>query len=146
MDELEEMMKEMLANKGAKELTNAQVGRYLNLHDTSKIVAKEAEKTAFSRLQAGKKIPGRKLVTGRSNRSWGEGAEEAIVAKLGEEAMTVSVLKSPAQIDKLPFGTELTAAHAVKPPGGLKVAAEGDARAQINKDAKSLFTDQTEKK
>jgi hypothetical protein len=144
-DELEEIM-EILANKGgAKELSNTQIGRFLTLFDVAKIAAKAAGETAFSRLQAGKKIPGRKLASARSNRAWKDDAEAAVRKKFKEDAFTEPKLKSPAQIDKLPGGAALTARYAFKPDAGLTVVPGTDSRVAVSKDTKSLFTDQTKK-
>lgn len=138
-DELEELMALAKKKGGAKALTNAQVGRFLKLFGVAKIVAKNAKDIAFERLQAGKKIPGQKLAHSRVNRAWKDDAEPALVEEFGEDALTKPELKSPAQIDKLPGGTELTERYAFKPEGGLTVVAEGDARAAVNKDTKALF-------
>ena len=139
MKEMEELMGKVADQGGAKALTNAELGRFLVLFDTAKIVAKAAGKTAFSRLQAGKKVPGRKLAKSKTNRTWKEGSEAAIIHKLGEKAMTESVLKSPAKIDALPGGKDLTAQHAYKPEGGLTVVSSGDTRKAQNTDVKGLF-------
>ena len=59
----------------AEELTPEQLGRFLTLYDTAKIVGKAAGKTAYARLEAGAKVPGRKLVKAKSNRVWKDDAE-----------------------------------------------------------------------
>jgi|TARA_R110000823_G_scaffold229911_1_gene356821 hypothetical protein len=146
MLELETLMAKTLEKGGAKELSNLQIGRFLTLYETAKMIAKEAEKTAFSRLQAGKKIPGRKLASKRSNRKWKDDAEADLKAQFGEEAYTPPTLKSPAQIDALPQGGEATARWSFKPETGLTVVSDSDTRAAVSKDTKSLFTNQTKRK
>ena len=145
MDELEKLMSIASQEGGAGELSDLQVARFLNLFDVAKIVAEAAGKTAFSRLQAGKKIKGRKLVQGKSNRAWKDEAEEPLKEKFGDKAMTDPKLKSPAQIDKMPEGKKWTARYAFKPAASLTVVAEDDTRREVSRDTKSLFTDQTKK-
>jgi len=146
MKELEELMTQVVAKGGAAQLTSPQIGRFLTLYDTAKIVAKAAEKTAFSRLQAGKKVPGRKLAASRKNQAWKDDAEAQAKLVFGKEALTVPVLKSPAQIKALPGGEAFAAEHSFKPKGGLTVVASDDKRKTVSRDTTALFTDQTEKK
>ena len=140
MTELETLMKEM-QGKPADELTNGDVARFLDLFDLAKIVAKKAEQTAFKRLQAGKKIPGRKLGPKRAFRKWKDEkkATGAAVKEFGDDALTVPALKSPAQIDELPKGTSFTTRYAHKPDTGLTVLKASDPRREVSKDTKSMF-------
>lgn len=120
MDELETLMKEF-EGRSAAQLTNEQVGRFLDLFDLAKIVHKAAEETAFARLQNGQRIPNRKLGSKRANRVWRDGVEKEIIDILGKDAYTKPTLKSPAQIDELPLGKKVTARFAYKPVGrGVK--------------------------
>lgn len=144
-DELEELMNALADKGGADELSDTQLGRLLSLHDTAKIAAKAAETTAFNRLQAGKKVPGRKLVNGRANRTWKDSAEKAIATQFGDDAFERKMM-SPAQIDKLPGGEKLTAEHAFKPEGKLTVASSEDKRMEVSRDTKSMFKDETKAK
>jgi len=145
MRELEKLMKEFKGREAA-ELSNDQVARFLDLFDLAKIVSKAAEQTAFTRLNAGHDIPGRKLASRRANREWKEGAEKELVEKFGKNAYTDPVLKSPAQIDDLPEGSQLTAKLAFKPDTGLTVAKAGDARAEVSPSTKSMFEKSTAKR
>ena len=86
MNELERLMNKATDEGGAKELTSAEVARFLELFDTAKIVAKAASKTAFDRMQAGKEVPGHKLVRTRANRVWKEDAAGVVEAVLGDKA------------------------------------------------------------
>ena len=140
MDEMETIMKAMAQKGGATKLTNTQIGRFLSLFDTAKIVSKAANKVAFDRMTSGNaKIPGRKIANSRTNRVWKKGAETALKKALGKDAMTVSELLSPAKIDGLPQGEELTTRWAFKPEGKLTVVAASDTRVSVSKDTKSLF-------
>ena len=153
MDELEEIV-ELIQGKGAAALSNEEVGRFLDLLDLAKIVGKAAEETAYARLMAGIKVPGRKLGKGKSDREWKEQfeingvtviVENEIKAKFGKLAYTEPKLKSPAQIEKLPEGEAIVARFAFKPEAGLRVIKEGDARPAVNRDTKSMFTPVTKK-
>lgn len=139
MEELETMVERVNEAGGAGELTNEEVGRFLNLLELAKIVGKAASETAFARMQNGQSVPGYKLSAARTNREWKEGAEKALRRKFGDKVYTEPKLKSPAEIDKLPEGSKLTAEWAFKPDGGLTVTKATDARPAVNKDTKSLF-------
>jgi hypothetical protein len=133
-DELEALMKQVVA-----ELTNDQVARYMDLVATVKIAGTAAVQTAFARLNSGQVIPGYKLVAGRANRTWKDGAEPAIKADFGPDAYTLPELKSPAQIEKLPKGEAACARWAFKPDAGLTVAKIADGRSEVSRDKKSMF-------
>jgi len=145
-DELEELM-DLLAKKGgAKALSNPQIARILSLGETVKIAEKAAQETAFARMSAGKKIPGRKLVRGKVNRAWKDGAMDALVTKFGNQAYAERRLLTPAKIEKLPEGEALATAWSEKPIGSLVVVNVSDKRAAVNTDTKSLFKDMTKEK
>lgn len=140
MNELEEMLHKLDGTGSAAELTNAEIGRLLDLHDLSKIVAKAAEKTGYARLQQGKEIPGRKLGNARVNREWKDGAEAVIVKKFGKKkAFTEPKLKSPAQIEALPQGAAIAERWGFKPQAGLQMVKSSDARPAVNKSTKAQF-------
>ena len=138
-DELETLMATLDSKGSAAKLSNKDTGRFLALFEVAKIAGKAIGKSAYARLEAGKKIPGWKLVKGRSNRTWKDDAEEAIKAEFGDAAYTEPALKSPAQIEALPKGEAMTARHAFKPDAGLKLAQDKDSRSEVSKDTKSLF-------
>ena len=142
MNELEEIMKSF-EGRTADELTDAQVARFMDLLEVAKIAAKAAQTTAFNRMQAGGTIPGYKLVAGRANRIWKADAQKEAVLKFGKDALTAPELKSPAEIEKMPRGTEFSAQYAYKPDVGLTVAKATDKRKPVNDKVKSLFTDTT---
>jgi len=144
MDELENMMKQIDKAGGAEKLSNEDVGRYLELFGIAKKVAKAAEKTAYARLKAGNEVPGMKLVMGRTNREWKEGAEEALIKKFGDKAYE-KTLVSPTKAEKLIGGKAFAERWAFKPKGSYTCAPDSDSRRAVNVDTKSMFT-ATEKK
>jgi len=138
MKELENMLKE-LEGKTAEVLDNTQIARLLNLIDVAKIVGKAAERTAFARMQAGKVVPGRKLVPAKANRVFKDGAEAEAKKTFGDKAYTEREMKSPAQIEELPGGEAFCQRWAFKPDKGLTLVKGDDNRPAVNKDTKSLF-------
>jgi len=140
MKELEDMTNEAREGSAAKELTEAQLGHFMGLFNLAKIINKAAQKTAFNRLQAGKKVPGFKLVNARSNRELKEGGEAAAIDKFGQLAYSAPMLLSPAQLEKLPGGTTFVERWAFKPNRGLTLTEGDDTRPAVNQDTKSLFT------
>lgn len=137
--EAEEFMKTIEQKGGVEKLTNEEVARFLDLLDVMKIAGKAAAETAVARFQNGQEIAGRKLVKSKANREWKEDAEPEIEKKFGKQAYTEPALKSPAQIDKLPEGTSMTARYAFKPDTGYTLAKGADTRAAVSKSVKTLF-------
>jgi hypothetical protein len=127
------------AVKGANELTNAEVERYLELEAVMKIVSAAVKKTAFNRLQHGATFEKWKLGPAKVNREWKPEAEAALIKEYGAEAWKPSELKSPAEIETLPRGKDLAARYAFKPEAGLTLVPMSDARPAVNRDTKSLF-------
>ena len=134
VEEIKGMMDKV---KGAAELSNAEIGRLLDLMETAKIFAKAASTTGYNRAQAGQKVPGWKH--GKANRVWKPETEKALVKKFGEDAFEPKTLKSPAQIETLPEGKALAERYAFKPEGKLTLVREEDARPGVSRDTKSLF-------
>ena len=134
--ELEELMDQMEA---AEELTNEQLGRFLDLFDVAKVANKAHGKKAYQRAMSDSPVPGRKLVKAKSNREFKKGADKEALDKFGAEAMTKPVVKSPAQIEKLAGGESFCARWSEKPDKGLCLAKSADNRAEINRDTKSMF-------
>ena len=130
----------------ARDLTNDEVARYLDLIDVMKIAGKAANYTAFVRAEAGHKIPGRKLVRARSNREWREGDEAHIHLALGKKAWNKPEMLSPAKIEKLPGGEKLVARYAFKPDKGRTLVRADDPRPSVAEDNKSMFEKETQKR
>ena len=84
---------------------------------------------AFKRMMNGGHIPGRKIVMGKTNRVWKDGAVNKIKKMLGKDAFTDPKLKSPSQIEKTGKpGKALAAELAFKPKGALTMAPIDDTR------------------
>lgn len=81
-------------------------------------------------LTLGQEVPGWKVVTKKADRIWKDEAELNIAA-LGPDAYTSPVLKSPAQIEKLPGGATLVAEWAYKPQSGYTIAPLTDSRLAV---------------
>lgn len=128
------------SEKGAEELTNAQVERYLELEAVMKIISAAVKKTAFNRLQHGATFEKWKLGSAKVNREWKDDAKDALVAKYGDGAYEEKKLLSPASVEKLPEGKAMAARYAFKPEAGLTLVPMDDARPAVNRDTKSLFT------
>ena len=139
LDELEKLMKIVDKEDDAKKLTNAQVGRMLDLNEVAKIAIKAAQTTAFRRLSAGQKIPGRKLVHTKSNRAWKDGAEKALKKEFGSKAYAPDKLKSPAVVEKMAGGKAMAVRWSAKTAGPLSVAPADDNRREVSRDTKSMF-------
>ena len=162
-DEIERMNKLMEAKGGAAQLTPEQMGHSLDVIATGKIVDKAVRKVALARLNKDNVVPGWKMVNGRVNRVWKEGAVvaaydeyasqafkpemEAIVAKMikilskkeVKELLTTDTMRSPPQMQKLPEGEKFCARWAAKPPAPRTLAPADDARREISTNTKALF-------
>lgn len=139
-------MLDLSEKDAARELTNVEVARYLDLLDVVKIAGKAANHTAFVRAEAGHKIPNRKLVKARSNREWREGEEVEVKKVLGKKAMSKPELLSPATVEKMTGGEKLCARYAVKPDKGRTLVRADDPRMAVGEDAKVMFEKQTKKR
>jgi hypothetical protein len=105
--------------------------------------AREINQAIFNELMNGRDVPGCKLVQGKTNRVWAEGAKESLV-ELGvpeESLYTEPKLKTPAQVEKIrpvPEGykpgtfKKKVGEFAFKPPGRVTVAGVEDAREAID--------------
>ena len=129
----------IIEEKGVEALTNEQVGRYMELFAVAKVAAANAGKTAYTRLQAGHEVPGQKLVKGRANRVFKEGAEEAMKEEFGDRAYEKKLL-SPAKLEKVLGGKKFVAKWSRKPPADPTMVPVSDKRPAIQVDAASVFT------
>ena len=143
LDEKVDRLKELyeMADKkgGIQKMSNARLGELINLEVITKIKFKAARDVAFGRANAGKKVPGTKLVKARSNRVWKEGVEKKAKAAMGAAAYTKPKLKSPSEIEKLPKGAAFVEANAFKPDTGLTLVADDDRRREVSRDTKAGF-------
>ena len=132
--------------KPAEELSDTELGRFFTLLEVAKIAGKRHREIIFGRLQAGRRIPGTKLVPAKANRAWKDGADAALVLEFGKEAYVPPSLKSPAQVEELPKGKAFTTRYAYKPDAGLTVVADHDARPKVDRDVKGMFQAATQKR
>ena len=146
LSELETFIMRLNDAGGAGELTNAELGRFLELFAIAKIAHTAQHEIAFNRLVSGKEIPGQKLANARANRAWKDGAEVAVEAKFGKDAWTKPKLKSPAQIEALPEGKAIASRYAFKPDAGLTMVPVKDARSEVSRSTKSMFEAETAKR
>lgn len=127
--------------KSVPALSDEMLGLNYGLKPAVESFMRALEEEAFARLNAGKTVPGAKLVLKRANRVWKPDAEEEVRRIFGQEAYTSPELKSPAKIDALgPKGKSLTAEHAFTPDSGFSVALDTDGRMAIKvKSASETF-------
>ncbi len=146
------------ADKNPAEMPDDQIRQILDAAPLMRQLLESVEEEALSRLKAGKRIPGLKLVNGRGSRSWA--FEEPVMAeklrKMGipKDAVYVTKLVSPAQAEKVTWvkrdGTKqqltprqlerMDKEYIVKMMGKLTVASESDSRPAVSLDASPLFS------
>jgi hypothetical protein len=97
-------------------LTDNELNDLYAKREDARRFMKELETTVYHRLVGGSEISSGKLVAKRTARKWKPGASAALVAALGDKAMTKPEIKSPAQIEKLSTrGKELALEYGFKP-------------------------------
>lgn len=113
----------------SEEVTDERVKLILDNKKLIESFLNAVESRAFDRLISGEKIPGYKLVEGKSNRKWIDGAEQTLIEKLGDEAFEKSLIGITAAEKKLNKKevNELT----YKPKGKLTLAPESDKRPSV---------------
>ena len=125
-----EVLMEKAMRQGVAALSNAELVRVLDLGHVFRIHHTAAQKVALAKLEGGAKLKGWKLVKGRGNRVWKEGAADLAEKEFGEDAFTDPSLKSPAQIDKLPKGKAFTTRQAYTPDTKMTLAPVSDSRTE----------------
>ena len=117
-------------------LNVAQISSYLKQADTLEQWITDLRALAHQVLEAGKPVPGYKLVAKRAIRQWGD-EDQALVAMLNEgipedELTTVKVI-SPAQAEKIlkKHGKQLPANQVVAVSSGSTLAEESDPRPAV---------------
>lgn len=111
-----------------KSMTEEQMVRVLQFKKTLNAWIDAVEETMFIKLMSGQKIPGLKLVRGRSKREWIDEAE--VKAALGDKIMAPAKMYTPAQAEKV-FGKNKLGEFIQTVQGGLQVAHEDDRRAEV---------------
>lgn len=130
-------------------MTPEQIARVLAVRDLIESALADVAAEALQRMESGKKIPGFKLVRGRSTRKWADGSEASVV-KYAEnrgltsaDCYTTPSLLSVAQLEKLftkDQGRGLEE-FTTKSPGSIQIAAESDKREAVVVNAAELFQD-----
>ena len=121
----------------AEELTPKQLARTMELGEVFRKRIYAVSKTALVRAERGVEIPGWKIVQGRGNRVFKEGAP--VEVEFGKAAFQPAKLCSPAQIDRLPGGRAFTTRWASSPETGNKLVKSEDARPEQGPAQKSMF-------
>ena len=98
---------------------------------------KQVAEGALEDIMSGGKIPGYKVVEGRSNRAWSSEGEDAIANALGDKAYGEPKLVTPAQAEKLLKKDKLKLQDEwiFKKPGKPTLAPEADKRPPIGSTA-----------
>ena len=131
-------------------LTHEEIGALLPRVNTLVNWAKSLEAYAFNELNEGKKIPGYKLVMGRSgNRKWTSEADiKEKLTRMGlqkEEIYSPAKILTPAQMCKIIKKKNLSVVQIEtfwnSPEGKLTIAVESDSREEIQPSDISGFTD-----
>lgn len=141
------LVPEMPAIPSNRLINGARLGETLRSLDKIDVWAKEVRKLAFNMLEAGRKIPGWKLVERRGTRHWvdAEKAGARASAGIGAEAFTKPELKSPAQIEALgPEGKKFAKKYSTQVSSGFTMVPDHDSRIPTNTAQKS-FEDLTRK-
>lgn len=132
----------------------ADVARILAWADQMDALIRAATNYAIRSLQSGHKVPGFKLVRGKSNRKWVDRPADKIVETLigegffknseREKLFTKPELLSGPQVEKLlppKKRKDFSEIFLVKPEGGLTLARADDPRAEVNCDPGEDFAD-----
>jgi len=124
------------ANANPKTVVNLDsesLGRSYQYKQAVTFYLKALEEETYRRLNAGKEVPGTKLVQKKANRVLKADAKAAFEAEFtSEELFTKPEFKSPPELEKLgPRAKALVAEWAYTPLTGYTVALEGDKRAAV---------------
>lgn len=111
-------------------LTTAQMSTILDNKSLIELFLKSIQASAFATLESGDKFEGYKLVRGRANRKWTNGAEKALFDEVGDEGFVKKIvgLGVAERLTSKEFVNELT----YKPEGTLTLAPEFDKRPAVD--------------
>lgn len=113
-------------------LSNDSLGRSYQYVKAVEFYLKAMKLETHKRLDRGQSVAGTKLVAMKANRVFKAGAAEVLTARLGDAAYTPSVLKSPAEIEKLGADAAgLVKEWAFTPATGTTVALASDKKPGI---------------
>ena len=126
-----------------KELTPERIGHFLNIAPNIEKFFSSVRTRAYEFLINGTKIPGWKLIVGKSTRRWsdeGEVGKAMRRAKIKADDMYTKKLISPPQAEKiLGKSHRIMKEYVTKPPGAPTLAKEDDKRREYVIDAESEF-------
>lgn len=149
------------ANKDPATMTDDQLRQVLEAAPLMRQMLEAAEAEALKRLEAGKPVPGFKLVNGRGSRAWtlpeDQMAEKLIRMGVPKASVYVTKLVSPAQVEKLAWeatkgGEKVTKSlsdrqlktldteYVAKLAGKVTIAPESDPRPAVVRNAAPLFS------
>lgn len=113
-------------------MNDESLGRSYQYRQAVQFYLKAQDEETYRRLNAGRMVPGTKLVPKKANRVWTSDAEKEAKAKFGEDAFTKPAMKSPAELERLdPKAKEFVHEHSYTPNTGLTVALEHDPRPAV---------------
>lgn len=151
-------MAQQSADKDPATMDDQQIKQIMEAAPLLRQLLEGVEKEAMRRLEAGKPIPGLKLVHGRGSRVWNlsedEMAEKLVKMGIPKTAIYVTKLVSPAQAEKLTWekrdGTKVSLTerqlkrmeqeYISKLAGKLTVVPESDSRPAVITNAAPLFS------
>lgn len=112
----------------------ATIARIVTLGPILRKMVAQAEGFALRRLMANLPMPGLKLVPGRNERLWRDGAQKLLEAIYGDDAYTKPELLSPAQVESLAGGVDFVTTWAYANPTSPRLAPIGDSRTAVKRD------------
>lgn len=121
---------ESVGMMGEARVSDETLGELMAKIPRARMVIKALEEEALRRMQEGAEIPGQKLVAKIAHRVWKADAEVVMKARFGEGAYERK-FKSPAGIEKMIGGKELTEQYAYSPDAGVTIAPVDDKRREI---------------
>lgn len=125
-------------------LTPEEIGKIIAFEPIITDWLKSLKRHAQSILEAGREVPGYKLVKKKANRKWAGKDEDTAVTILEYVPLGVEIwtekLKSPAQIEKLIKDKDKIRHLITKPDNGNTIAADTDRRQAVKASAITDFT------
>lgn len=109
-------------------MTDAALAQSYRYSKAVRFYCTAVDREVERRLHLGRTLDTAKLVHGKTDRIWKDGAEEVFVKEFAGDAWAPLELKSPAQMEKLPGAKPLVKKYAYLPEGRLTVAPMEDRR------------------
>ena len=114
-----------MSDQPVQPMSDEELAAWLDKVKAVRHFLKALDDEGYHRLSQGNRLPGYKLVRRRSNRTWADGAEDALKEVLGDAAYK-RILLSPAEADKNRLTKEVAKKFAYKPENGLTMAPASD--------------------